>query len=83
MPLFHLNGTPVQTLTREYYNAFVKLQEFADTFSGIEFHARDYYPLGDEAFKKADSERSKIRMSINDVYKYLLAHIEHCYDHGK
>lgn len=83
LPVFHLNGTSHQSLTKQYQIAYIKLQEFLDAFSEIEFHARDYYPLGDDAFNKADSERSKTRMSINEVYKYLTAHIEHCYDHAK
>ena len=83
LPLFHMNGNSVERLTEQYHNAYTKLQEFIDAFSEIEFHPRDYYPLGDGAFDKADSERCKTRMSINDVYKYLEAHIEHCYDHGK
>ena len=83
MPLFHMNGNSVETLTRQYYNAFTKLQEFVDTFSGVDFHPRDYYPLGDEAWENARSERDEARRKINEVYKYLEAHIEHCYDHGK
>ena len=83
MPLFHMNGNSVQTLTKEYQNAYSKLQEFVDAFSEIQFHPRDYYPLGDDAWQKARNERDEARRSINEVYKYLEAHIEHCYNNGK
>ena len=81
MPLFHLNGNSVQTLSREYYNAFTKLQEFVDTFSSIQFHPRDYYPLGDETWDKAKNERDEVRRKINEVYKYVEAHFNYCCDH--
>lgn len=83
LPLFHMNGNSAQTLTRQYYDAYNKLQEFIDTFSGIDFHARDYYPLGDEAWDKARKERDEARKQINEVYKYLGIHLEHCYNNGK
>ena len=83
LPLFHMNGNSVERLTEQYQNAFTKLQEFVDAFGEIEFHARDYYPLGMEAWNKAEIERGAARTLINGVYRYLEAHVEHCYDNGK
>ena len=83
LPLFHMNGNCVKTLTEQYQNAYTKLQEFIDTFGEIDFHPRDYYPLGDDAWNKARNERDEARRQINEVYKYLEAHIEHCYNNGK
>lgn len=80
MPLFHLNGNSVKVLTKQYENAYTKLQEFIDVFNEIEFHARDYYPLGMEAWDKANNERDQARRNINEVYKYLEAHVQYCYD---
>jgi len=83
LPLFHLNGNSVEKLTEQYQNAFTKLQEFVDAFSAIEFHARDYYPLGMEAWNKAMVERDHARTLLNGVYKYLETHVNHCYNHAK
>ena len=82
LPPFHLNGNSVPALTKEYTEAYNKLREFVDTFSAIEFHPRDYYPLGDDAWNKAQTQRDEARRNINEVYKYLEAHVEHCYNHA-
>jgi hypothetical protein len=83
MPFFHLNGSSAERLTEGYSSAYERLNEFVNYFNEIEFHPRDYYPLGDGEWLKAFKERDQIRNKISEIRQYLEAHIDHCYDNKK
>lgn len=56
LPTVHLNGTSAEVLFETYRNAWNKVQEARAALFAVEFHPRDYYPQGEEAFKKAREE---------------------------
>ncbi len=78
LPLIHLNGNSRDRLLEYYTNALLALQEQALVhFNQIDFHPRDYYPLGDDAFSEAQAERLKVYESFKAIQDYLEKHIEH------
>jgi hypothetical protein len=79
MPLIHMNGNSGTTLGNQYFEALKVLNTFQDAFEKIEFHSRDYYPLGDEAWLKARAQRQAQWANINSLRNYLDAHAGHCW----
>jgi hypothetical protein len=79
LPIFHGNGNNPQRLGRQYFEALRALQKFEDLFCDIEFHARDYYPLGDEAWHKARAQRQAQWENISSLRHYLDVHSGHCF----
>lgn len=80
LPLIHSNGNSAQNLGGQYWEAFQALQKFQEKFSEIEFHARDYYPLGEEAWRKARAQRFAMDANINSLRDYLSLHSQHCFE---
>lgn len=80
LPLIHLNGNSPQNLGGQYWEALRVLNELQEKFSKIEFHARDYYPLGDEVWLKARAQREVQKANIASLRKYLDAHAAHCFE---
>jgi hypothetical protein len=79
-PLIHLNGNSGQKLGGQYWEAFQALEKLQEKFSEIQFHARDYYPLGDEAWLKARAQREAMSANINSLRNYLSLHSQHCFE---
>ena len=79
LPLVHLNGTGIKTLTEGYSAADDALHDFIAAFGNIEFNARDYYPAGPDAWGKAVDARQEINQKIRDIEDYLDAHLAHLY----
>lgn len=70
-PLIHLNGTGRNELTRQLeeardavYTAILKLRDASP-------NARDYYPLGKEAFKMASLEHQSRLNHLQEVMEEL------------
>ncbi len=83
LPVIHLNGNDSSKLGRQYFEALKALQQFEDVFQEIEFHARDYYPLGDEAWLKARAQRQVQWTNIDSLRRYLDAHAGHCFESAR
>ena len=83
LPIIHLNGNDGSKLGRQYFEALKALQQFEDVFQDIEFHARDYYPLGDEAWLKARAQRQVQWTNIGSLRRYLDAHAGHCFESAR
>jgi hypothetical protein len=79
LPLFHVNGNDARKLGMEYFEALRALQTFIDKFQDIEYHARDYYPLGEEACVKAREQRQAQWQNIEAIRHYLDVHASHCF----
>ena len=73
-PLIHMNGNNGQTLLEEYQKAMEAVINLRDAFGKIEFHSRDYYPLGMEVYDNAKAQRLDMLRMINDLDFYLTAH---------
>jgi hypothetical protein len=80
LPLIHMNGNDGTKLGREYFDAIIVLGKFEDEFSNIEFHQRDYYPLGDQSWNLARTQREEIKKKIADIREYLEIHAAHCFE---
>ena len=80
LPLIHMNGNSGTVLGNEYLEALRALTAFTNAFYKIEFHARDYYPLGDEAWVKAQAQRKTQKANIESLRDYLDAHAGHCFE---
>ena len=83
MPLIHMNGNSGTALGKEYFEASKVLNKFQDAFFAIEFHSRDYYPLGDGAWLKAVEQRKAMHANINSLRHYLDAHAGHCFESAR
>ena len=83
LPLIHLNGNDGKTLGLQYWNAFKALQKLEEAFEAIDFHSRDYYPLGDEAWLKARAQRTAQWANITSIRNYLEAHSGHCFESAR
>jgi hypothetical protein len=83
LPLVHMNGTGIKTLTEDYDNAGDALHTFIDAWERMEFNARDYYPHGPEAWTQARDARDAINAKIREIEQYIDAHREHLYDQQK
>jgi hypothetical protein len=82
-PLIHMNGNSAMRLGNEYFEALKALRAFEKEFEKIEFHQRDYYPLGDEAWVKARAQRQTQWANIGSIRHYLEAHASHCFESAK
>lgn len=85
LPVIHLNGNSRATLLEQYTRADDAAAALVDAFMGIDFHARDYYPRGMDAFDRARLERNEIRNKIYDVLEYFRQHrlsLQSCAPHG-
>ena len=80
LPLIHSNGNSGKVLGSEYFEALRSLESFKKQFYSVEFHKRDYYPLGDESWELAVKHRQEIKQKINDVHDYLELHSAHCFE---
>ena len=83
MPLIHSNGNSGTALGNQYFEALRGLQDFEHKLYAVEFHRRDYYPLGDEAWNVAVEQRNEIKKKISDIRYYLEAHSVHCFNSAR
>jgi len=83
MPCIHMNGSDENSLRRQYNDLFEAVSEAqVKLLYDTDFHERDYYPLGGEAWDKAFKEREEVKEAINTVYQYAKQHM-HYLDYGK
>ena len=83
LPLIHMGGNDGSKLGHQYFEALKALQQFESVFEQIEFHSRDYYPLGDEAWLKAIAQRQAQWSNIGSLRAYLDAHAGHCFESAR
>lgn len=77
MPCIHMNGSGEHSLRKQYDELFEAVSEARiKLLCDTDFHQRDYYPLGEEAWDKAYSEREEIKEAMNKVYKYAKQHMQ-------
>jgi hypothetical protein len=79
-PLIHLNGNDGKKLANQYFDAVLALGKFEEKFFDIEFHPRDYYPLGDEAWLKARAQWEAQKANIRSLRTFLELLSEHCFE---
>lgn len=74
-PLIHLNGNSRENLLADYKAAYRAAKAAREAFARIDFHARDYYPLGPEAFPRAREARARHLDHLDSVILYLQDHV--------
>lgn len=78
-----MNGSDEDRLRRQYNDLFCAISDAKTKLHyGIDFHQRDYYPLGELVWSEANLEREEIKEAMNKVYQYARQHM-HYLDYGK
>lgn len=77
MPFIHLNGNRPEELMAQYMAAGSAIGVAIQKFCDIDFNARNYYPLGDDAWRMARDENARQLAALNAAQDYVLAHCEH------
>ena len=77
LPVIHFNGSGQKSLHDQYETAWKAATELANAFVAIDFHPRDYYPKGPQAFERARLERGEIREAVWTILQYLTQHERH------
>ena len=80
LPVIHLNGTGAQTLFDSYEVARTATIFALRAFEAVEFNGRDYYPIHPDAYGVARAQRQAMAQKLDEVAKYLLAHLIHIGD---
>jgi len=71
-----MNGSGETSLRRQYNELFEAVSEVhIKLLFDTDFHERDYYPLGDEAWDKAYQEREEVKKAMDTVYQYAKQHM--------
>ena len=83
MPCVHMNGSDENSLRRQYNDLFCAVSDAqVKLLHDIDFHKRDYYPLGELVWSEANLEREEVKEAMNTVYQYARQHM-HFLDYGK
>ena len=75
MPVIHMNGSGEDSLRRQYNDLFCAVSDAQAKLLDVDFHQRDYYPLGEEAWNQALIERIEVCEAMNKVYRYARSHM--------
>jgi hypothetical protein len=78
VPCVHLNGSGSDTLLKEYREVVEAFDELQLALQRLTFHSRDYYVLGDDAWKVArDAETARRAMvsRCRDEYRQIMVGI--------
>jgi phosphoribosylformylglycinamidine (FGAM) synthase-like enzyme len=73
VPLIHMNGNSQASLLDQYANARQAVAEAMSAMKQIDFHPRDYYPLGSDAWNAAKREHGDCYENLRKSYDYLCA----------
>jgi hypothetical protein len=79
LPTIHSNGTGRDSLIKQYDELSSAFNNFAKKWEEIDFHARDYYVQGQEAWIEACAERKDKAEYLMSVGRYINEIREHLY----
>ena len=71
LPSIHSNGSGIDSLIKQYNELSTAFNNFAKKWEEIDFHARDYYIQGQEAWMEALSERRDQSENLMSVSRYI------------
>jgi hypothetical protein len=77
LPTIHLNGSGRDRLIAGYTQAWRAMQKAREALADVEFHARDYYVQGDDAYQQARAQRDRQFDDLNRIQRELEAIILH------
>jgi hypothetical protein len=78
LPMLHLNGTSPETLQEGYLKAYRAINDAIAALNSLEFHSRDYYPIGPDAWTKARREREEQYDQLRSMSVKFMEVIELC-----
>ncbi len=76
IPCIHLNGTAKHVLIEQYFSVLSNLNGTRDMLAEASPNARDYYPLGDDAYRSARKEHEARLQKLDSVIAELNVLIE-------
>ena len=79
LPRVHMNGTSRTMLQEGYLKAHDAVEMAVGDLAAVEFNARDYYVISDDAFVKARAKRDEMLVKLREVQQYLEAHLQELY----
>jgi len=79
LPSIHSNGSGIDSLIKQYDELSTAFNNFAKKWEEIDFHARDYYVQGQEAWLEALLERRDQSENLMSVSRYINEIREHLY----
>jgi hypothetical protein len=71
LPMIHLNGTPAETLFKEYRDVMDALSETLDKVYRVTLHSRDYYVIDNDAYSRAAAEFRGHMKALNEAREYF------------
>ena len=77
-PSIHLNGTSREALSEQYLTAGQALQNALRALEDASPNARDYYPQGEDAFRKAVSEHNRRTEYVREALAQVQRLFEYC-----
>ena len=77
LPTVHLNGTGKKMLLEGNTRILGAINDLKEAIQSCQFHPRDYYVQGDEAFSLALEERQKHLQAIADMERYFINQVDH------
>ena len=72
LPTIHLNGTGARTLSNDYRMVCQAVNDTVTALEKAEFHQRDFYPQGSEAWQNAKAEREEAFRKLKEVKEYAM-----------
>lgn len=83
LPLIHLNGSGVENLSNLNRKAAGAIETAIRALTDASPHARDFYPLGDDAYRKARAEHEARLDALQAIFDELITIAEHAESSGK
>ena len=78
-PSIHMNGTSAKSLIEGYVAGYEAIGQAIHALQNNAPHGRDYYPQGDEAYKKAREEHEARVSHLLAVQDEIQEICLHCY----
>lgn len=79
-PAIHTNGTSPESLLDAYRKLYTAVHAAIDAIADSAPNARDYYPLGADAFQEARTEHAARYAALVSVRNDAESLCEHCQD---
>lgn len=72
IPTVHMNGTSRDELVKQLSDAYTAIDAAMDVLRKATPHGRDYYPQGDDAWRKANKAHCDRLVKLHEVAQEIL-----------
>ena len=76
-PIVHLNGTSHEDLLHKWDQVSCGVRGLMTAMLEAAPHPRDYYPMGDDAYRKASEEHKNKLNQLAEINEYAKEMVEH------